>query len=310
MNKRFGDLTVTAISNYTRGSFLNNVDGDGSIAPLLAIDFYADTKEWSQDLRVSTNFEGPFNLIAGVYFGHDEVAIRTDWNFFAGAIIRNQRYDQERDSTPSMPTAPMTSPPPTSSMPVSAGHTTRGDLQLPGHRSRRPPITPQPTKSYDDSAPTGRLGLRHKFSDDIMAYVQYARGYRSSAINGSALFNPADINVADPETLNSYEVGLKTQLFDRRLTLNSSAFYYDYKNQQFINTVSIGQSNVVNAGAAKLYGLEVEAVAQVTPELTLRAGGSLLHTEYTKLVLNEIIGGVLTPVDLKGKELIEAPTSR
>ena len=308
MNKRFGDLTVTAISNYTRGSFLNNVDGDGSIAALLAIDFYADTKEWSQDLRVSTNFEGPFNLIAGVYFGHDEVAIRTDWNFFAGAIIRNQRYDQKRDSYAIYADGTYDL---SASDQIYAGvRWTHDKGAISNFRvtgAGAPPITPQPTKSYDDSAPTGRIGLRHKFSDDIMAYVQYARGYRSSAINGSALFNPADINVAEPETLNSYEGGLKTQLFDRRLTLNSSAFYYDYRNQQFINTVSIGQSNVVNAGAAKLYGLEVEAVAQVTPDLTLRAGGSLLHTEYTKLVLNEIIGGVLTPVNLKGKELIEAP---
>lgn len=308
VNKRFGDLTVTSISNYTKGSFLNNVDGDGSIAPLLAIDFYADTREWSQDLRVSTNFDGPFNLIAGLYYGHDEVAIRTDWNFFAGAIIRNQRYDQERNSYAIYADGAYDV---TAADQIYAGlRWTHDKGAISNFRvagAGAPPITPQPTKSYDDSAPTGRVGLRHKFSDDIMAYVQYARGYRSSAINGAALFNPADINVAEPEALNSYEVGLKTQLFERRLTLNSSAFYYDYQNQQFINTVSIGQSNVVNAGAAKLYGLEVEAVAQLTAELTVRAGGSLLHTEYTELTLNETIGGVLTAVNLKGKELIEAP---
>ena len=308
MNKRFDTFTVTSISNYTTGYFLNRVDADGSIAALLAIDFYADTKEWSQDLRVATDFDGPFNMIAGFYYGHDEVKIRTAFDFFGGALLRNQRFDQERtsfavylDGTFDLTEADQ----------IYAGiRWTEDEGELSNFRvsgAGAPAIPPQPSKRYEDSAPTGRIGLRHKFSDDVMAYVQYARGYRSSTINGGALFNPADVNVADPETLDSYEVGLKTQLFDNRLTLNSSAFYYNYKKQQFINTVTIGQSNVVNAGAAELYGLEVEAVAQLTPELTVRAGGSLLHTEYTDLTLNEVIAGVLTPVNLKGKELIEAP---
>jgi iron complex outermembrane receptor protein len=308
MNKHFDNVTATSDSNYTKGFFFNPVDAGGSIVPLAGVDFYADTQEWSEDLRFATDFNGPLNFIAGAYYGHDEVGIRTDWNFFNGALLRNQSYDQARTSYAAYADGTYDI---TAVDTLYAGirwtHDTGevSNFQVTG--AGAPPILPQPTKGYRDSAPTGRAGVRHKFSDNTMGYVQYSRGYRSSAINGGALFNPNDFNVSLPETLDAYEIGLKTQFLDRRLTLNSSAFYYDYKNQQFINTVRIGQSNVVNAGAAQLYGLEVEAVAQVTPELTIRAGGSLLHTEYKQLVLNQIIGGVLTPVDLKGKQLIEAP---
>lgn len=322
LNKTLGAYTVTSISSYTEGFFLNKVDGDGSIAPLLAIDFYADTSEWSQDLRVATDYEGPFNFIAGVYFAHDEVAIRTDWNFFNGAILRNQTYDQERSSWAVYADGAYEL---SELLSLYAGlRWTHDEGEIANFQvlgAGAPPIPRQPTRSYDDSAPTGRIGVRAKFSDDVMGYVQYARGYRSSAINGGALFNPADINVSEPEYLDSYEGGLKAQLFDRKLTLNSSAFFYSYKNQQFINTVTIGQSNVVNAGEAQLYGLEIEAVAQITPEFTVRAGGSLLHAEYEELFLSAVCGarqvtlgactagqaGQLISQNLAGKRLIEAP---
>ncbi|HEX2558814.1 TonB-dependent receptor [Phenylobacterium sp.] len=322
MRKGAGPYSFTSITNYTEGFFLNRVDGDGSIAPLLAIDFYADTSEWSQDLRVATDYDGPFNFIAGLYFSHDEVGIRTDWWFFGGALERFQRYDQERSSWAAYFDGSYDF---SDQLSLYGGiRWTHDEGEISNFRvtgAGAPPIAPQPTKSFEDSAPTGRIGLRAKFTEDVMGYVQYARGYRSSAINGGALFNPADVNISDPEYLDSYEIGLKTQLFDRRLTLNSSAFFYKYIDQQFINTVTVGQSNVVNAGEARLYGLEVEAVAQLTPELTLRAGGALLSAEYTELSLAGncsprlvAIGdcaasqaGAFVSSNLAGNRLIEAP---
>jgi len=172
-----------------------------------------------------------------------------------------------------------------------------------------PTIPLQPTKRYSDSAPTGRLGVRRQFTPQVMSYVQYARGYRSSTINGSALTNPLDLNVADPEYLDSFEAGLKTLILDRRLQLNVSGFLYNYKNQQFINAISLTNSQVVNAGKARLYGLETEAVAQITSNLRAGVGLGLLHTEYVELTLRagDPVTGVLRDFNLQGNELIEAP---
>src|SRR3546814_10066780 len=94
------------------------------------------------------------------------------------------------------------------------------------------PIIPvQADKSYSDGEPTGRTGVRLKPSEDIMLYGQFARGYRSSAINGGALTNPADLNVANPEKLDSWEVGVTSQLFDRIMTFNAPTFLYTFPNQ-------------------------------------------------------------------------------
>src|SRR3546814_14285543 len=67
MNRDLGGITLTSISSYIGGRFLNLVDGDGTIAPLLHIDFGSKTEEYSQDLRLSTNGSGPFNALVGLY---------------------------------------------------------------------------------------------------------------------------------------------------------------------------------------------------------------------------------------------------
>lgn len=322
MNKTLGRVTLTSITSYLDGFFLNRVDGDGSIAPLLAIDFYADTREFSQDARLSTNLDGPFNFIAGVYYQRDRVAIRTDWNFFAGALLRFQTYEQVRSSVAGYADGTFKF---TDKAELYAGiRYTKDQGRLENFQvlGAGAPIIPlQPTKRYNNSAPTGRIGFNYKFTPDILGYIQYSRGYRSSAFNGSPLFNPNDLNVSRPEYLDSYEGGFKMQAFDRRLTFNVSGFYYNYKDQQFINTVSIGQSNVVNAGRAQFYGEEMELTAQVTPQLVLRAGASVLHAEYKQLLLNsqctirlQQLGsctaaqnGQLIVENLRGKRPIEAP---
>lgn len=308
MSKVLGDYTLTSITSYLEGFFLNRVDGDGSIAPLLAIDFYADTEEQSQDLRIASNGDGKFNFIAGLYYGHDKVGIRTDWNFFDDALLRNQTYDQARTSYAVYADGTLDV---SDAMQLYAGVRWTKDkgqqtnFQVLG--AGAPVITVQPKKEYDDSAPTGRLGMRYKFSPDIMGYLQYSRGYRSGAINGAELFNAANINVAKPEYLDAFEAGLKTQLMDHALTLNTSAFHYTYKNQQFLNTITVGQSEIINAGESEIYGLEVETVWRATPDFTVTAGLGLLHAQFNKLSLGREIGGVLVQENLKGKDLIEAP---
>ena len=78
-----------------------------------------------------------------------------------------------------------------------------------------------------------KIGIDHDFNDDIMGYASISQGFRSGIYNGRPT-STAEISVADPETLTSYELGLKTQLWDRRLQINGSVFYDDYKDQQFL----------------------------------------------------------------------------
>jgi iron complex outermembrane receptor protein len=299
LEKDLGFATLTSITSHLWGRFVNNVDADGTTDNLLHIDFGAKTKETSQDLRIATSGSGPFKLIAGLYYFRDDIAIDTTYTIFGGPPILpilTQSFDQRRTSYAAYIDG---------TFDLSSMFTLYGGLRYTKDKGRfsnfqvTPIIAPQPTMRYNDGKPTGRIGLRAKLDRDVMVFGQFARGYRSSAFNGGALTNAADLNVADPEKLDAYEVGLKSQWFDRRLTFNLSAFLYNFSNQQFINLVGINNQQLVNAGKSRIKGLEVELVARPTDRLSLNAGLGLLDGTYRQLVLNG--------VDLSGNDLIEAP---
>ena len=300
MKKDLGSVALTSISSYLKGYFLNEVDGDGSAANLLALDFRAKTKEYSQDLRLTTQFDGPFNVIAGLYYFRDTLDNLFNVSQFDGAFNARQTYFQTRTSYAGYIDGTYEFSPELSAYAgfrMTHDKTTMADFQsivnIPGLGI---PLT---TQVYKETQPSGRVGLRYKFSRDVMAYAQFARGYRSGGFNGGAVVFPGDLNIAKPEFLDAYEAGLKTRLFDRRLTLNLSAFHYIFKDQQFINSVSIINQALVNAGRSRINGLEAEITAAITPQIRLSAGMGLLDAKYTTLTL--------TGVDLAGNRLIEAP---
>ena len=106
-----------------------------------------------------------------------------------------------------------------------------------------------------------------------------ARGFRGPTIQGrSAVFN-ADFTTAGSETITSYEAGVKTQLFDRKLRLNATGFAYRVKNIQLNGNDINGNGVLFNADKADAYGFEADAEFRPVPNLTLSAGASYLHSK-------------------------------
>lgn len=143
---------------------------------------------------------------------------------------------------------------------------------------------------------TYRVALDHQFSERVMGYASYSRGFKTGG------FNINDLTQAPikPEILDSIEAGLKSELFDRRLRLNLSAFHYDYKDIQAQSSTA-GITLTLNASRGKLYGgeAEVEFVPSV-PVGDLRFRGTLayLHARYKSFPGSPIfvpVPGVCTP---------------
>jgi iron complex outermembrane receptor protein len=134
-----------------------------------------------------------------------------------------------------------------------------------------------------------RIAADYRFSPEVMAYAQVATGYRAGGVNPRPFFGPSSpfnqIKTFAPEKLTSFEAGFKTDLFDRRMRLNISAFYNDYKD--IILTLSACpispclQPN--NVGAAHVKGFEVETTIKPFGGLTLDGSLSYLNFKYTKL---------------------------
>jgi iron complex outermembrane receptor protein len=113
-----------------------------------------------------------------------------------------------------------------------------------------------------------RFTLRYEATEDLMIYGSAARGTRSGGIN-ALITDPAFINF-DPETNNTYELGVKTTLADGRIQLNASVFQIDWKDAQFRQTApsSTGTGTLVtatlNVGEVDIRGAEVSLAARVT----------------------------------------------
>jgi len=313
LNQKVGSFTLTSITSYLNGHFKNLVDGDGSIAPLFALDFYAKTEEYGEDLRLTSGFEGPFNFIFGLYYFHDEVDPVTTVHFgsslaFLGSASTTS-FEQPRTSEAAYfdGTYSFTSK-------AEAYLGIRGTHETGAANDFVVGSAAPLSVSYNETEPTGRAGVRYKFTDELMAYGQYSRGYRSSAINGSAGC-AAELNVAKPEFLNAYELGIKSEWLDRRVIANASAFYYDFTNQQFRNPVSgtsgcPGNANplaqeLINAAKSTIYGLEFETLARVTADFDATVGMGLLDSKYDKLTLFDSPNNVTR--DLSGNHVLEAP---
>ena len=123
------------------------------------------------------------------------------------------------------------------------------------------------------------LSASYKFNRDVMVYARASTGYRSGGINPRA----ATINTFKPEKAMSYEAGIKSELFDRRLRLNVAAFltnYDDLQVQQFAAGQAGATSLLVNAGKVQLKGFEAEATLMVAEGLTFDGSVGYVDTKY------------------------------
>ena len=125
---------------------------------------------------------------------------------------------------------------------------------------------------------TGRAVLDYAITPNNLVYFSYSRGYKSGGINPplSPIFTvPVTF---EPEFVNAFEIGSKNQF--GKMTLNLTAFYYDYKSLQLSRIVA--RTSVNDNVNAKIYGLEAEMVYRPSRELTINIGASYLHTEVSQ----------------------------
>ena len=137
-------------------------------------------------------------------------------------------------------------------------------------------------QSFKDDGFTWRALARYEPNDDSSLYAIYARGRRPkvlSALPPALPGAPARFEPASAETVDSFEVGAKTALLDRRLYLDGALFYYKYKN--FQTTEQIGTIFITsNAGKAASYGFEGQARYRASRNLTLFANYAYNHARF------------------------------
>jgi iron complex outermembrane receptor protein len=136
------------------------------------------------------------------------------------------------------------------------------------------------SKRFDK--PTFRASVDHNLTADALVYVSFNRGFDSGYFNqvSTGGFTAAKNPVVEPETIDAYEIGLKSEWFNHQLRVNAAGFLYNYKNLQ--QQVYEGAALVtVNAAAARITGVDLDAEVRPINDLTLAMSMEYLHAIYT-----------------------------
>ena len=137
--------------------------------------------------------------------------------------------------------------------------------------------------SFNNFSP--KVGLEFRPSGDLMLYGSYSRGYKTGGWTTRLTQPPLrgqEPPTFGPEKATTWEVGVKSELADRRVILNLAGFHTDYQGIQL--NFQVGTSpTIANAGEAEIYGFEAELQARPTRALTLQAGVGYTHARYSKV---------------------------
>lgn len=284
-----GDLgfaKLTSISAYEYIKKLDEVDADGAAisATNLLIEYYIKHKQYSQELRLNGK-TGKLNWLSGAFYYNDNRFFTSD-NYAAHigdyAFQKIWSVGLFAQGTYSI----------TDTLNLTGGvrftkdHKTLDPLVYVSNPVRGTTLG-TPIFTYTGTiAPrkiTWRLGADWHLTPDIMLFATAATGFKSGAYNTQIVTSIGAVGPVAPETITTYELGIKSKLIGDMLTANLTGFYNDYKGIQAavaipaVSGPSPTQTVFLNIGTAHIEGMELELVARPASDFTVRTGLSLNH---------------------------------
>lgn len=144
---------------------------------------------------------------------------------------------------------------------------------------------------FSDWNVSGDITVSYDVTPDVHAYATYARSFKSGGINLSGLpLNSTSTGVdlstqtVKPEKVDHFELGLKTQFLDRRVTFNTAAFWTEIKDYQATvnnNAINVIRGYLANAGKVRVRGFEWDIAARPSRQANLYFNGAYTDAKYT-----------------------------
>ncbi|MHA6205938.1 TonB-dependent receptor [Dyella soli] len=320
-----GDYTLTSITGFEKADTYSLGDVDGGIAiplnpsqnkyvtafPVETADALPHDQQITQEVRLASNPQDRLNWQVGAYYFYEDIAISN----FDYATLNNHALDgyaEQSQTTRAWAGFGSVDYRITDEFDVRAGTRYSHDSRDFHVNRLLSPIGGGPlslSANPHDARWSGDLTGTWTLNPNVNVYGRIANGFRAPSVQGRVLF--ADfISVAKPETITSYELGIKTTGMDNRLRFNADVYNYIMHNEQL--TAVGGDINVtrlINAKKTEGYGAEFDMEAYITPNFVLTAGGSYNHTELKDPNLAVAVCGsgctVLDPLNAQGNALID-----
>ena len=270
-------LSLTSITGYYDVSSLGSGPAFGLLpAPAVAAQ-NLEFDQFTQELRLASDFDGPLNFVAGLYYEDKTHDYFQPVTLTSSGFVAVREYDQDTEAMSAF---------------VDVTWNITDDVELSGgvrysdeektFKTIRGYTEPEQKESWDDVSP--QVTLSWHASEEWMLFASYREGFKSGGFDGAFSFAPTPIASYEPEEVDGFEVGAKGILLDNTLQLSVAAFRYEYDQLQLstfnAQTLSLA---IVNAAAAKIQGVEAD-FSWVTPADGLQVRGSIgvLDSEFTE----------------------------
>lgn len=275
------------------------VDRDASPLIVTHVADFFEQKQWSQELQlVGSSFGDRLNWILGGYYFHEEGSDRNEVDLSAVTLVETIDFDVDSYAVFAQGTLDVTE-----QLSITAGVRGTRDSKsyLPDDTFVRQPlaafgitftcldpvthvcangdrIVPLAKTASKSTNWSPMVNLSYDWTDDVMTYVTFSQGFKSGGVTQRVFPPEPDLPVFEPETVDSYEAGLKLRGLGRRLQINLAGYHTTYKDQQIAvsGPPRIG-SFISNVGQSKISGAEVEVI--LTPGAGFRLEGSAAWTD-------------------------------
>lgn len=304
-----GGIQLTSITSYESLKDTSRGTANNIVRDYRTAESDLDTTQYSQEFRIKSPQSGPLTWIAGAHFFHESLnSVSASGVNVPGGVqparFANTAIDQGTDSAALFGSATYAVTP---ALDVTAGVRLtyeKKDIDLlsigspantvlpgatwagAGRELYAANITARQNEKRSWTEPTFDLNAEYKLAPNARTYGRVSRGFQSGGFNTSSNIDspPATLK---PEYLTNYEIGLKSEWFDKRLIANLAAFHYDYRDAQiFTSPLNVAggstASYMLNAEKSKVDGLEIELRGQATSNLFLFGNVGVLRTKYTE----------------------------
>ena len=319
LNMRFylDDYILTSITAYDDFKHGRTVDLDAVKTVQQHIDYRSGIKTWSQEFRLAHDGEKS-RWMVGANYGKDTL---TETTFleglsglvplaFGGLTEADQPYEQKTKMWSGFGHVDFTLTDLTALV-LEARYTKENKDFVGGVNLTQigVPLT-YADDSSDYSALSGKIGVEHNATDNVLLYANISRGFKSGGFFGGFATDNAQLEPFDKEIILAYEAGFKSELKNNRLRLNGAVFYYDRSDVQASATdptATVPIKQLTNVGDARTYGAEIDLNWLITQNFWVQAGVGYTHSKITNsdLLVGDIYAvGQFSP---KGARLPNAP---
>jgi iron complex outermembrane recepter protein len=317
MNLDLGAVKLTSVTGYRKMTESQTQDFDGSSVDLYFVLREQEYEQFSQELRASGNIGDRFDYVVGGFYFHSNYQLEQWTRLFAfDSTVPPEIFD----------TNPQQVNGKTTSYAVFGDFNWRfadqwrlsfGGRYTRDRKSLRNAFGGVQIGEGSDTFKkfTPKIGIDFRPNTETMLYASWSRGFRSGGFSPRAGSADSASIPYQPETVDSYEVGAKLDLFDRKLQFNFAAFYSKYKDLQQNTTlfcaVCATQNETVtsNVGSATIKGIELDFTARPVDGLRITGSLGLLDSKFKDFVVGGIspVTGAVIPFDFSNNALIYNP---